>query len=405
MYDTKLKSEDQNAREKTVTSLAVFNESGQEVTALMLPTSVAQVPAVEERPRLGGIEKHLRERAIEVLRLADSRANGQVTIARAVRQVLGIKVTGNLPWENTPQRDTLVALSEQGYLDRKGRGAEGLDSNGQAYVDAVFEITRGGRDFIERYNSLDAQWLGEQSVDRLGDAGLRALQVLTDHQGALSFDLTLDFLTSSPRLQKLIDRNCINVVSAASRLETASYVLDFRLTQTGHQHLQRALASGWRGWNAEPWSRDYQAKSRQYFLDMLQRSSDKVDEFVPAPAAAVVPQLASTRRGRGGFGMTARRFGNISEPTSFRYRGRRSQEIELFDHSHMVDADFVHIKDVTHQHNSFATGGGASGHKARVYMNSSGTQPNIQVVNSQGATVYEHSYNVVNFPAHQLIKR
>lgn len=312
-------------------------------------------------PKLA-IDPDLRERGIQLLRLALSKSDQTIVIARQVREILGMNFIGNLPWEVAPDWEACKALRDLGLLERKSnlifKLAHGgnhagdlklstqLDANGQTYTDVHFSITEAGRHLITALNEADPAYMVAANHTLVGEAGMRVLQIFYQHQGTMTIPLGLDFLNAESRLQKLINLEVLKLNAAEINIQDRQYQTSLTLTAKGAQMVKLALESGWSGWTLAPWETQREIKALKYVLEMLERLEDEVVDY--QAQVVVMPQIASTRRGRGGFGMTARRYGGqVGEHTSFRWVGRKTtQSIELWQ-PEIHDAEFEEVRAVS----------------------------------------------------------
>ena len=308
------------------------------------------------------IDPDLRERGIHLLRLALSKPTQTITVARQVREILGMNFIGNLPWEAAPDWETCKALKDLGLFERKGaleyKLAHGgndardlklstqLDANGQSYTDVHFSITEAGRNLITALNQADPSYMVAANHTLVGEAGMRALHVLFQYNGTMEFMVPLDLFDTDRRLQKLINLEVIRLNNAQIHITDRNYLTSLTLTAKGAQMVKLAVESGWTGWSMAPWETQREAKAAKYFIEMISRVEDEVIDY--QAQAVVMPQIASTRRGRGGFGMTARRFGGqVGERTDFRWVGRKAtQSIELWQ-PEIEDAEFEEVRAVS----------------------------------------------------------
>jgi hypothetical protein len=342
-----------------------------------------------EPPRLN-IDPDLRKRGIEILRLALSKPDRSIAIARQVREIMGMNFIGNLPWEAALDWEVCKALKDVGLLARRdalemklayGGNAvsdlkikTSLDANGQTYTDVYFRITDEGVALIDALNEADPGFMLARNHALVGEAGMRALQIFYQHQGVAVLSLGLDLLDADRRLQKLITLELLKINSAEINVQDRQYRTSLTLTAKGAQMVKLALESGWTGWSVAPWETQRETKALKYLLEMLARLEDEVVDY--QAQVVVMPQIASTRRGRGGFGMTARRYGGqVGEHTSFRWVGRKTtQTIELWQ-PEIEDAELEEIQTA-----KMGNVGIGTTHKIAVYTTATAATTNGTVV-------------------------
>lgn len=327
-----------------------------------------------EPPRLN-IDPDLRERGIEILRLALSKPDRSIAIARQVREIMGMNFIGNLPWEAALDWEVCKALKDVGLLERRntlemklaygGNSASdlkiktSLDANGQTYTDVYFRITDEGVALIDALNEADPGFMLDRNHALVGEAGMRVLQILYQHEGKVSLPLDLDLMDADRRLQRLISLEVLRLNTATIHSSDRTYMVDLHLTAKGSKIIKLAVDSQWTGWNVAPWENQREAKAIKYLGEMLAQVEDDVLDL---GNKVVMPQIASTRRGRAGFGMTAKRFGGqVSEHTAFRWVGRKTtQTIELWK-PEIEDAEFEEVAMVSQNNVSFGS------HPIKVY--------------------------------------
>lgn len=314
---------------------------------------------VKSSPPTLRIDTDLRERGIEILRLALNKPDKKIHIARRVRRIMGMNFIGNLPWEESQDWEACKALRDMGYLERtsqsmfvlKNGGMQvndlqldtRLDANGEAYTDVAFLITESGSKLIEELNEADPSFMVARNHGMVGEAGMRFLQMLLRNKGTLDLEIPLDLLDSDRRLQKLINHKLVHLTQASIQIEAKKYLVKLSLTQAGGQMVTLALRSNWVGYTGgAPWEPQRLAKDCQYAIEMLEQLNDDVLDY--QEPLVVMPQIASTRKGRGGFGMTAKRFGGlVGDHTSLRWVGRKTtQAIELWK-PEIQDAEFEEV--------------------------------------------------------------
>lgn len=286
---------------------------GQNQPSVSLPT-----PMVQTLP----IERALRDRATEILRAAHLSDHKTIRIARPVRVFMGRNFVGNLPWEPALDWDACKALKDYDFIERMDPNVGDqyvFDMNDQLCLEVKFKLTSKAQDYIEYVLSSDPQYVLNTIQNKIGDAGLQILQILSIVGGVVAVELPLDNMGKDSRLQRLINHKAVTVGQADINVDQRSYVIRLALRQAGVELLDQATKSGW-NLALAPWTLNRADQTREKVLQLLTQPLDEVVNLAPQP---IIPLVASTRKGRGGFGMTARRLdGRISDHTSFRWKGR-----------------------------------------------------------------------------------
>lgn len=229
----------------------------------------------------------------------------RIQIARPIRSILGINFIGNLPWEHPGDYLLMKRLVDEGIFTLEGKTTK-QSADGQ-YADFTFNLTKAGLRYAEQLLESDPKWIVDNQVKIAGLVSMLFCSIVQRNPTA-AWSVKINSRASN-RIQRLVDTGLLNVERMELDFANNAYVIQFGASENVTKFKEAAQKINW--FNGY----------RLSVADGVDYLNSETEEIIH-PVIPLVPvkgrERLASRIGRGGFGMSSKTFGRVSEGTSFR---------------------------------------------------------------------------------------